>query len=173
MPMSAEFSATSVVTTWRLPGSHVAAEEYVVLPDIRRARFLVPVGAPAAVRAAFTTHLSTVSRRSRVYGRVISAGFRSGAGRLLPDVARTLLLRRDLTEAEWQRAERSLDQGEVDHAARLGSYYRRGDTDFGRLSAAIEGARSAVRLAGDDLDMRALSTQLGADGEPDPLLPFT
>lgn len=72
--------------------------------------------------------------------------------------------------AEWQRAERFLDQGEVDHAARLGSYYRRGDTDFGRLSSAIEVARTAVRLAGDDLDIRALSSQLGAEGVPDPLL---
>lgn len=74
-----------VVTTGRLPSSHVVAEEYVVLPDVRRARFLVPVGSPAAVRSAFTTHLSTVSRRSRLYGQMISAGFRSGAGRLLPD----------------------------------------------------------------------------------------
>jgi very-short-patch-repair endonuclease len=87
------------------------------------------------------------------------------SGKVTPDVLALLG-----EAAEWQRAERSLDQGEVDHAARLGSYYRRGETDFGRLSAAIEVARSAVRLAGDDLDMRALSTQLGADGEPDPLL---
>ncbi|WP_147252330.1 DUF4011 domain-containing protein [Blastococcus sp. TF02A-30] len=72
--------------------------------------------------------------------------------------------------AEWQRAERALDQGEVDHAARLGSYYRRGETDFGRLASAIDIARQAVRLAGEDLDIRALSSQLGADGEADPLL---
>lgn len=67
-----------VVTTGRLPASHVAAEEYAVLPDVRRARFLVPLGAPAAVRSAFTSHLSTVSPRSRLYGRLIATAFRSG-----------------------------------------------------------------------------------------------
>ena len=75
-----------VVTTGRLPDTHVVAEEYIVLPDVRRARFLVPVGAPAAVRAAFTSHLSTVSPRSRLYGRLIAAGFGSAlAPRLLRD----------------------------------------------------------------------------------------
>ncbi|MGY1748838.1 DUF4011 domain-containing protein [Modestobacter sp. SYSU DS0511] len=87
------------------------------------------------------------------------------SGKVTPDVLALLG-----EAAEWQRAERALDQGEVDHAARLGSYYRRGDTDFGRLSSAIDVARNAVRLAGDDLDMRALASQLGEDGEPDPLL---
>ena len=75
-----------VVTTGRLPDTHVVAEEYVVLPDVRRARFLVPVGAPAAVRSAFTSHLSTVSRKSRVIGQLIGQGFRSGAAeRVLRD----------------------------------------------------------------------------------------
>lgn len=79
-------TSSVVVTMGQLPASHVVAEEYFVLPDIRRARFLVPVGAAAAVRAAFTTHLSTVSPRSRLYGRLIAAGFRSGAApRLLRD----------------------------------------------------------------------------------------
>ena len=75
-----------VVTTGRLPDTHVVAEEYVVLPDIRRARFLVPVGAPAAVRSAFSTHLTTVSGGSRALGQLIAQGFRSGAAeRLLKD----------------------------------------------------------------------------------------
>jgi very-short-patch-repair endonuclease len=87
------------------------------------------------------------------------------SGKVTPDVLSLLG-----EAAEWQRAEHALDQGEVDHASRLGTYYRRGDTDFGGLSTAIEIARHAVRLAGDDLDMRALSSQLGADGDPDPLL---
>jgi very-short-patch-repair endonuclease len=72
--------------------------------------------------------------------------------------------------AEWQRAERALDRGEADYAGRLGAYYRRGETDFGRLSAAIDVVRQAIRLAGDELDMGALAHQLGADGDPDPLL---
>ncbi|SFE52059.1 DUF4011 domain-containing protein [Blastococcus tunisiensis] len=72
--------------------------------------------------------------------------------------------------AEWQRAERALDSGEQDHAGRLGSYYRRVETDFDRVSSAIETARRAVRLAGDDIDVNALARQLGADGDPDPLL---
>lgn len=75
-----------VVTTGRLPATHVVAEEYAVLPNVKRARFLVPVGAPAAVQAAFTSHLSTVSPRSRLFGRVIAAAFRSGAApRVFPD----------------------------------------------------------------------------------------
>src|SRR5687768_11637070 len=68
-----------VVTTGQLPATHVMAEEYVVLPNLARARFLVPVGAAPAVRSAFTSHLSTVSPRSRLYGRLIAAGFRTGA----------------------------------------------------------------------------------------------
>lgn len=72
--------------------------------------------------------------------------------------------------AEWQRAERVLDQGERDHAERLGPYYRRTDTDFDRLSTALETARQAVRLAGEDIDVSALARQLGAEGDPDPLL---
>ncbi len=72
--------------------------------------------------------------------------------------------------AEWQRAEYTLSQGEVDHAGSLGPYYRRVDTDFGRVCAAIEVAQRAAQLAGDDLDVNALARQLGAEGEPDPLL---
>ncbi|MDP5184402.1 DUF4011 domain-containing protein [Blastococcus sp. BMG 814] len=87
------------------------------------------------------------------------------SGKVTPDVLSLLG-----EAAEWQRAEHALDQGEIDHASRLGTYYRRGDTDFGRLATAIEVARQAVRLAGDDLDMRALSSQLAVDGDPDPML---
>jgi hypothetical protein len=78
-----------MVTTGQLPATHVVAEEYVVLPDAARARYLVPAGAPAAVRSAFTSHLSTVSPRSRLVGRMIAAGFRSGAA---PRVFRDRLL---------------------------------------------------------------------------------
>jgi hypothetical protein len=75
-----------VVTTGSLPDGYVGAEEYVVVPSLRRARFLVPSRAPRAVASAFTAHLATVSARSRVYGRVIAAAFRYGLGeRLLRD----------------------------------------------------------------------------------------
>lgn len=91
-----------VVTTDQLPATHVVAEEYIVLPDVRRARFLVPVGAPAAARAGFSSHLSTVSSRSRLYGRVIAAGFRTGAApRLLSDRLRIGVDRTIPTE-QWR-----------------------------------------------------------------------
>ncbi|MCO7218480.1 DUF3320 domain-containing protein [Klenkia sp. PcliD-1-E] len=72
--------------------------------------------------------------------------------------------------AAWQQAERALSHGEQDRAAGLGSYYRSVDTDFDRVSAALEVARRAVQIAGRDLDVPALANQLGAHGQPDPLL---
>ncbi|WP_164700290.1 DUF3320 domain-containing protein [Modestobacter sp. KNN46-3] len=72
--------------------------------------------------------------------------------------------------AEWQHAERELARGEQDRAAQLGSYYRHVDTDFDRVSMAMEVARRAVQIAGRDLDVPALANQLGAEGHPDPLL---
>ena len=68
------------VTTGDLPPTHTLAEEYVVLPSLAKARFLVPTGAPGAVAAAFSAHLSTVSPQSRVYGRLIAGAFRAGVG---------------------------------------------------------------------------------------------
>lgn len=70
----------------------------------------------------------------------------------------------------WQQAENALTRAEADHAARLGAYYRRTDTDFSRVSAAIATAEQALRLVGDDLDADALAQQLSATGTPDPHL---
>ena len=69
-----------VVTTGELPLGYVAAESYVALPSLQNARFLVPAGAPRAVAAAFTRHLTTVSTGSRLSGRLIAGAFRSGLG---------------------------------------------------------------------------------------------
>ncbi|NCT90968.1 DUF3320 domain-containing protein [Cellulomonas sp. APG4] len=70
----------------------------------------------------------------------------------------------------WQQAEAALTRAEADHAARLGGYYRRTDTDFSRVSVAIATAEQALRLVGDDLDADALARQLSATGNPDPQL---
>ncbi|MGR7026360.1 AAA domain-containing protein [Geodermatophilus sp. URMC 62] len=70
----------------------------------------------------------------------------------------------------WQRAESALSAGEQDHAPRLGSYYRRTQTDFGRVAQAIETAHQAVRLAGEDLNAQALAQQLALGGQQDPAL---
>lgn len=70
----------------------------------------------------------------------------------------------------WQRAEKELTVNEGDHAERLGTYWRGTDTDFGRLTSAIEAALDAVRLAGDELDARTLAGQLARGGTPDPAL---
>jgi hypothetical protein len=48
------------------------------VPSLARARFLVPVSAGRAAEAAFTDHLTTVSRRSRLYGRLIARAFGTG-----------------------------------------------------------------------------------------------
>lgn len=68
-----------LVTTRELPASHVLVEEYAVVPSLRRARFLVPLGAPRAVAAAFTSHLTTVSPSSRLTGAALAVAFRSRA----------------------------------------------------------------------------------------------
>jgi very-short-patch-repair endonuclease len=70
----------------------------------------------------------------------------------------------------WQRAEWALNAGEQDHAPRLGSYYRRTQTDFGRVGQAIRTAHDAVRLAGEDLNAQALARQLALGGQQDPAL---
>jgi very-short-patch-repair endonuclease len=66
----------------------------------------------------------------------------------------------------WQAATRRLGAGEADHAVRLGTYYRRTDTDFGRVASAVEAAQRALQLAGDDLDPTALSRQLALGAIP-------
>lgn len=70
----------------------------------------------------------------------------------------------------WQQAETALSSAETDHSAVLGGYYRRKDTDFTRVSAAIATAENALRLVGEDLDAAALAQQLSSTGTPDPQL---
>lgn len=72
--------------------------------------------------------------------------------------------------AAWQRAEQRLSEAESLHANRLGSYYRRTETDFTRLEEALRVAHKAIELAGDDLNTGPLAQQLTVDGAPDPRL---
>lgn len=84
-------------------------------------------------------------------------------------VDRTVLARLDEAVA-WQQAERALDRSADDVAPALGRYYRRTDTDFGRVAAALSAAHEAVRLAGTDLDPRAIAVQLSVEADQDPRL---
>ena len=80
-------------------------------------------------------------------------------------------VRARLAEAvAWQKAEEALVASERQHAGGLGSYYERTATDFGRLSAAIDTARRAIELAGNDLNSGPMADQLGRDGQSDPRL---
>lgn len=80
-------------------------------------------------------------------------------------------VRARLAEAvAWQKAEVALDSAERQHAGRLGAYYERTATDFGRIGEAIRTAQSAIALAGNDLNAGPMSEQLSRDGRPDPRL---
>jgi hypothetical protein len=98
-----------IVSTGPLPSSHVAVETYVVWPSLRRPRFLLPVGAPAAVAAAFTRFLTTPSTRARVVGMGLAAGCRAGlterlfTDRLVVGIDRRVQAR---DRAEWLLAQR-------------------------------------------------------------------
>jgi very-short-patch-repair endonuclease len=70
----------------------------------------------------------------------------------------------------WQRAERALTRGERDHAAALGGYYRRTQTDFARIATALGAAQEAIALAGSHLDPQAAAQQLSTAGQQDPRL---
>jgi hypothetical protein len=72
-PVSVSFDAP-------LPDDHTLAEQYVVVPDLRRPKFLVPVGARAASRAAFSRFLTTSSPRTRVMGLASAGAFGSPVG---------------------------------------------------------------------------------------------
>ncbi|GAA1568557.1 DUF3320 domain-containing protein [Kribbella karoonensis] len=70
----------------------------------------------------------------------------------------------------WKEAEERLTRDEQTYAARLGGYYRRTETDFGRLAEAVETAHRAVQLAAGDINGDAMVRQLTVDGAPDPQL---
>lgn len=92
-----------VVTSGALPVGYIAAEQYVVVPSIARARFLVPLQAPRAVAAAFGPYLSTISAGSRLQGRAIASAFRTRAGELLLRDRLTVALDARIPREEWRR----------------------------------------------------------------------
>ena len=68
------------VSSGPLPPGFTVAEEYAVLPNAENARMLVPVGASAAVGAAFSRRFSTLhGARERGYRSGLAAGYRVGA----------------------------------------------------------------------------------------------
>ncbi|MDH5277650.1 MAG: hypothetical protein OEW53_01250 [Actinomycetota bacterium] len=62
------------------PPDATLVEQYVVVPDLRRPKFLVPVGARAASRAAFSKYLTTSSVQTRGFGYLSAAGFGTPLG---------------------------------------------------------------------------------------------
>jgi hypothetical protein len=92
-----------VVSTGPLPASHVPAEEYVVVPDLRRPRFLVPVRAARASRASFSRFNTTSSRRTRVSGYASAVGFGTPAGERVFRSRLVVGIDRTVDRADWSR----------------------------------------------------------------------
>ncbi|WP_354216046.1 DUF4011 domain-containing protein [Arthrobacter sp. UYCo732] len=67
----------------------------------------------------------------------------------------------------WQTAQENLSANEPEYGPRLGSYYQGVATDFTRIAQALEVARSAIKLAGDDVGSSALARQLSRSSTPD------
>lgn len=67
----------------------------------------------------------------------------------------------------WQTAQWNLSVNETEYAPRLGSYYQGAATDFTRITQALEVARSAIKLAGDDIGPSTLARQLSRSSTPD------
>lgn len=136
----------------------------------------------AAIKGIFTLQaLETELDDLNVRFKTVHVGMRkiSGAARrdrkLLKSISVTGKAGKDvvasLDEAvAWQAAERRLTSQEPGHASRLGSYYRREETEVDRLQSAIESARQIVALAGGTADHQRLGDQLATDGSPDPRL---
>lgn len=68
----------------------------------------------------------------------------------------------------WQAATSELAAREQQFAPPLGGAYRRLETDFARVGAALENARRATALAGAAVDPARLAGQLADGGSPDP-----
>ena len=68
------------VSFGRPPSDATVVEQYVVVPDLSRPKFLVPVGAQVASRAAFTRYLTTSSAKTRGLGYLSAAGFGTPVG---------------------------------------------------------------------------------------------
>ncbi|MEQ7738304.1 hypothetical protein, partial [Escherichia coli] len=67
----------------------------------------------------------------------------------------------------WQTAQENLANSEPEYGPRLGTYYRGTATDFARIAQALEVARAALKLAGDDIASSALARQLSKANTPD------
>ena len=84
---------------------------------------------------------------------------------------RALLPRLDEAIA-WQQTTQQLEQTERAHAPVLGAnYYRRDQTDFDRINAALEVTGKVLALVGQDLNQGALSSQLALGAQADPNIP--
>lgn len=70
----------------------------------------------------------------------------------------------------WQAAQENLASMEPEYGPRLGSYYQGVATDFTRIAQALEVARSAIKLAGEDIGPSALTRQLSRSSNPDAAL---
>ncbi|MDO5751942.1 DUF4011 domain-containing protein, partial [Arthrobacter sp.] len=70
----------------------------------------------------------------------------------------------------WQSAQENLYVTERQHGPRLKSYYQGMQTDFGRVDQAINLARRAAQMAGDDVGLVGLAAQLSNSVESDRLL---
>ena len=85
------------------PPGHVIAEEYIVVPDLRRPKFLVPVAARSASRAAFSRYLTTSSLRTRALGYVSAAGFGSPVGERVMGARLFVGINSAIPRDEWSR----------------------------------------------------------------------
>ncbi len=69
----------------------------------------------------------------------------------------------------WQEMASRLSAAELQHSGALGpNYYRRESTDFDQVISAIEVARKAVQLAGQEMDAASVQRQIALSGQPDP-----
>ncbi|MEW1959563.1 DUF3320 domain-containing protein [Kineococcus sp. NPDC059986] len=135
-----------------------------------------------AVAAVFTPavlELDLVGLRTRFHETHTGLRKLSGAARADKAALKAVTVAQRVTKetiaqldeaVEWQKAERALTLGADEHADRLGGYWHGTDTDFGRLTKAVETALTAVQLAGDEVDPRALAGQLSRGATPDPHL---
>jgi hypothetical protein len=95
-PVSVRFDAA-------LPADHTLAEQYVVVPDLRRPKFLVPLGARAASRAAFSRFLTTSSPRTRGMGFASAGAFGSPVGELVFRNRLSIGIKSSIPPSQWSQ----------------------------------------------------------------------
>lgn len=141
----------------------------------QRAMALAEVFTPALLELdirALRARFKDVHRGIRKVGGAYRADKRALAavtvgGRVTSDV----LSRLDEAVA-WADLAAKLKEAEAVHAEVLGDYYAGPSADFTRIESAIDVARNALKLVGDQADPEALSKQLSRSGSPDPTLPM-